>query len=405
MKSILKNKNFALICSGIMISTIGDNLYNLALTISIYKLTGTIAAVAGAWLVRAAIRIPSQFISGIIADKYNRKKVIISAQIFCAIIAFMFIFVTEKNLILAYILIFLLQAIADVDDTAGNAFLPEVVDKTQLSEANSVFTLTSTVALLLSPALAGVIYVKYGASILYIMNSASFLISALIFLFIKYNYTKIESDEKHKFTLFTFARNGFRKVLGNKIIYISILVMMNFSLLGRFYDIYKVYVADKILNIGAEGIIYFSYAMAFGSLLTPLCIRFAKQKNIEINTSYLAVSLFSGISYLFWGVVDNFYLSCASLFLMGIFTSAMSVYITTIIQQQVEKEHVGRVFSFYKISIMFSAIFGIVIAPILFNKIGVKFAVGIFSIISIVLVSLFGKLQHRNYKEVVQNIE
>lgn len=405
MKGIFKNKNFTLICLGTLISSIGDNLYNIALTISIYTLSGSIAAVAGMWLVRACIRIPGQFISGIIADKYNRKKVILFTNLFNTLVAFMFILVSGKNIGFAYILIFLLQATSDIDDTAGMAMLPEIVNKEELPTANSVFTLLTTITLLVSPGLAGFIYIKYGASILFIMNSASFLIAAMIYSMIKYKSTRLDNKEVHNFTLFKFAKEGYSKVINNRVVLITIFVMMSFSLLGRFYDIYKVYVADKILDVGSEGIIYFSYAMAFGSMLTPACIKLIKRNRFKLSTSYLVVSLFSGVGYLFWGFANKMFLSFSSVFILGIFTSAMSVFINSIIQDQIEKEYIGRVFSFYKMSIMISAIFGIVIAPILFDTIGVKYAVSIFAIIAIILVVLFSRLDKRVNEEVNEKVE
>ncbi len=83
----------------------------------------------------------------------------------------------------------------------------------------------------------------------------------------------------------------------------------------------------------------------------------------------------------------------------------MSVFINSIIQDQIEKEYIGRVFSFYKMSIMISAIFGIVIAPILFDTIGVKYAVSIFAIIAIILVVLFSRLDKRVNEEVNEKVE
>ncbi|MDO4296398.1 MAG: hypothetical protein Q4D90_09620 [bacterium] len=67
------NRNFRLLCVTTLISSIGDSLYSLACTLTVYALSGSIAGVAGMWMIRAIIRIPGQFLAGVVSDRFNRK--------------------------------------------------------------------------------------------------------------------------------------------------------------------------------------------------------------------------------------------------------------------------------------------------------------------------------------------
>lgn len=71
---LTSNKNFLSLAIGSFISTIGDHLYNFALTIWLYEISNSIGSVAGMWFARAFFRIPIQYISGTIVDRYNKKK-------------------------------------------------------------------------------------------------------------------------------------------------------------------------------------------------------------------------------------------------------------------------------------------------------------------------------------------
>lgn len=387
MKKLFINRNVFLILIGSLISSIGDNLYNIGLTLSMYALSGSVSAVAGMWLVRALIRIPGQFFSGIIADKFNRKRIIVWINLLSGIICFMFVFVNNRNMIFAYIIIFLLQATSDVDSAAGMAMLPEIVDKKDLTDVNSLFSLISTITLFISPALAGIIYVKYGVLTLYVLNSASFILGSVMFSMIKYKDSKgLDDKVEHKFTLFKFAKEGYDVSITNKFICTTISVMMIFAVLGRFYEIYKVYIADKILNVGSIGIVYFNYAMAFGSMIAPALIKFLKYKDSSNKKSLLLVSLLTGLGFMFFGISSNIFIVCSAVFIIGLFQTGMSVFINSILQGEVENQYLGRVFSFYKIATMFSAIFGIIIAPSLLNIIGTKYALVIFSFIGMLSV-------------------
>lgn len=384
MKKLFVNKNVVLICLGSFISSIGDNLYNIGLTLSLYALSGSVFAVAGMWLIRALIRIPGQFFSGIIADKFNRKKVSVLINLLSGIICFMFVFVNNENMFLAYIIIFLLQATSDVDNAASMAMIPEIVEKEALTSVNSLFSLIGTITLFISPALAGIIYMKYGVLTLYVLNSVSFILGGALFSMIKYSPSNKSNQKKeHKFTLFKFAKEGFEVTITNKLICTIIASMMIFAILGRFYEIYKVVIADRILYIGSVGIVYFSYAMALGSLIAPLLIKFLKHKACSDSKSLMLVSLLTGLGFMLFGVSSNVLIACFAVLIIGLFQTGMSVYINSIIQREVENQYLGRVFSLYKIATMLSAIIGILLAPSLLDWIGSKYAFGIFSMIGI----------------------
>jgi MFS family permease len=172
-KDLFKNRNFALLTIGGFISSIGDYLYNIGVTVFIYSMTKSISSVALMWLSRAVLRIPMLYLSGIIADKFNRKIVIIFTNLTSVIFAFLFIFADTNKVWLIYLLAFLLQSLNDIDVNSETAILPELVPRAQLSYSNSVFSFLQSTSVFISPALGGILYKLYGANILFIINALS----------------------------------------------------------------------------------------------------------------------------------------------------------------------------------------------------------------------------------------
>jgi Na+/melibiose symporter-like transporter len=131
-KKLFKNRNFVLLTIGGFISSIGDYLYNIGVTVYLYSITNSIGAVALMWLSRGILRIPMLYLSGIIADSCNKKRVIFITNFVSVLFAFLFIFASGQRLWLVYILAFSLQSLNDIDVSSEAAILPQLVSKEEL---------------------------------------------------------------------------------------------------------------------------------------------------------------------------------------------------------------------------------------------------------------------------------
>lgn len=381
-KELFKNENFTLLSIGGFISSIGDYLYNIGVTVYIYSLTKSVGAVALMWLSRGVLRIPMLYLSGLIADSYNKKRVVMVTNLVSVIFAFLFIFINEQRLWLVYILAFILQSLNDIDVSSETAILPELVSKEELSYSNSIFSFLQSTSVFLSPAIGGVLYKLYGSNILFTINAISFLIAGVLFSLIKYDFVK--SDKAA--TRSGIIKNG---IEGYKIFsrYSSVktvfIIMSIFAVLGRFYKTYKVAVSDILLNLNPEGIIYFSYALALGGLSVPFIVKVLSKKNHI--TLFTLSTVIIGISYIIFGYSQSFIITFGILIILGLAQNLQGIYSSTIIQNSIPKEYLGRVFSFYKILLTLFAILGLLIATPLYNLIGIGNS---FTSIAVILIIL-----------------
>lgn len=381
------NRNFRLICLTTFISSVGDSLYNLACTLTLYAITGSVAGVAGMWLIRALIRIPGQFFSGILTDRWNRKYLSVAVYLISAVLVLLFLITEGKNLFLAYGLIFLLQGTSDIDNTAQSAMMPEIVKKEELAEANSIFSILGTMISLTAPALGGLLYKLYGAGVLYLTDAATFVAAALLMAGVRYQYHRPEKAEKQKFMLFQYAIEGGRRIWEKQILKLLLLVMMGGAVLGRFYEIYKVYLVDQIFARNAEDIIYFSYAMAVGSFIAPFLVsRFKKQVNSM--SGFLWISALSLLSYVWWGNASGMFTCFLANVLIGTYGGVMSIGFQTLYQSEIDNRYLGRALAFHKVCMVFSAILGILAAPLLLNWMGPGMSIAAVSIMLMVVAGI-----------------
>ena len=192
--SLLKNEAFHILALVTGISSIGDSLYSLAITLSVYNITGSLMGVAGMRIIRAIIRIPCQFFSGIMIDRYNKKKISIYVYLLSAILMFAIAFTNDKYIMLAFLAVFFLQGTSDIDNMSQMAIMSEMIPEDELTDAESVFSAIGSVVLLIGPGLGAFLYKHFGTSILYVLDGISFLIAALFMSRLKYNWEKEEKE-------------------------------------------------------------------------------------------------------------------------------------------------------------------------------------------------------------------
>lgn len=367
--NLLKNKIFRILVFTTAISSFGDSLYALAITLSVYELSGSLAGVAGMWLIRALIRIPCQFLSGVIVDRFNRKKVSIYVYLLSAALMLSFVLTNGKYMLLAYVLIFILQGTSDVDNMAQMGLMSELLDKKDLTDANNIFSVIGTVIMLTGPGVGGILYAVSGTRVLYAIDAATFIAAAGIMCLLPYRYEKKEPG-KVEFALLRFAREGIAEIRRLPVVRLVMLTSVFFGIMGRFYEIDKIYVADKVLNIGAGGIVYFTYAMAIGSLLAPVLTKFLEKSKLADVTKYAVLCILLAASFVLWGNTRIFAVSFAANILIGVFNTGSSIFTNTIFQSRIDKSVFGRVMAFRQIVVVLSAILGIIAAPALVDLVG-----------------------------------
>lgn len=192
MNQKLFSKDFTLVVIGQMISLFGNAIIRFALPLYLLNLTGS-SALYG--MVTACAFIPAILLSpigGIVADRVNKRNVMVILDFFTAAIILVFsLLMNGENLILVLtVMLMFLYGIAGAYQPSVQASIPVLVTQDHFMAANSIINTISSFASLLGPVLGGVLYSAYGLEPVLWVCMICFILSAIMEIFIKIPFVK-----------------------------------------------------------------------------------------------------------------------------------------------------------------------------------------------------------------------
>ena len=181
LELLLRNKNFRRVWLGSVVSLFGDWFNTIALFTLIGGLTGSPMAVGAVLATKMIAFATCSPIAGIIADRFDRRRLMILSDLLRAAIVLLFLFVRDaEHVPLAYALIFLQIAVGSVFRPAKSASVPNIVRPDELLTANTIMSATWSTLLALGAALGGLATAALGTDAIFLVDAASYLVSALL---------------------------------------------------------------------------------------------------------------------------------------------------------------------------------------------------------------------------------
>ena len=183
----LWNKNFIMLVIGQIVSLFGNAILRFALPMYILLESGSPELMGR---VLALSVIPMIIISpfgGVLADRVNKKRLIVFLDFFTAGGAFIYLWAIGSLSIvpITIVMLMLLIAINSMMSSATDSSYPLIVPKEELVRANSTAMAVNTLAMLLGPMLGGILLVEFGLSALLIVGGVCFTLAATMELFIR----------------------------------------------------------------------------------------------------------------------------------------------------------------------------------------------------------------------------
>ena len=157
MPAVLRQRNFALLWIGGLISAIGDWMLLVGLPIYIYTLTHSIAATSGSFLADQIPQILLGSVAGVFIDRWNRKWVLVIANICLALGLVPLLFIHSASQVWLVYVVAVIESCLSQFLSAESALLPRLVGEDHLVEANTLNTFSSNAARLIGPTVGGVV--------------------------------------------------------------------------------------------------------------------------------------------------------------------------------------------------------------------------------------------------------
>jgi MFS family permease len=369
-----KYKNYRLYFGGQSISLIGTWIQIIAIGWLVYRLTNS-AFILG--LVGFFSRIPSLLLApfaGVIADRWNRYKLLIWVQILAMIQAAILAALVFTNSIQVWQIIVLGifgGVINSFDMPIRQAFVIDIVENREhLNNAIALNSILMNGARLVGPTIAGILVASVGEGWCFMINAISFIAIIGSLLFMTNIPLKTNLKESKPFEEF---KEGFKYAFGFMPIRTIIIMLALVSLMGMSYQVLMpVYVKD-VLKQGAHSLGFLMSAAGVGALIGGFYLA-SKKSVLGLGKLIVIASSIFGISLILFAFSKSFWVSMIILVFLGFGMISQMISSNTLLQTITDDDKRGRVMSFYAMAFMGTVPFGNLLAGSVANYLGLTTA-------------------------------
>lgn len=405
---LIKQKDFSLLILGKLVSLLGSNMQQFALSLYVLTLTGSATIFASMLSISIIPRLLLSPIAGVFGDWFDRKRSIVLLDFLNALIigvyAAIFIFKGSLTIPMIYILVILLEITEIFFHSAMAAVIPSMVDKEELMEANSFNSLVMNIGQLIAPILASILYGAFGLKIVLIINSISFLFSAISEMFINIP-KKHKKPEKIDIKSFNNSlKEGIQIIKSNKLIYtmISLGTLINFSA-APLFSVGLIFIIKEVLKATDFQFGFFQTILSLSMTFAPiLCAGIMKKMNVG-KLCYLSFMAIGFVILLMVPIPSTFVLNSFSSnllpyillmiasFVIGMLVTVANIALGTIFDQVTPVELLGRTSTVFNLAVTVFIPIGQMIFGFLYDTISPSHVVALSGTILILSVQRYKK--------------
>jgi MFS family permease len=192
--AVFRNRNFSKMWTGQLVSTMGSALTSLAASIYVYQKTNSAMSVGLMLMATAAPSLLVGLFAGVLVDRFNRKRIMIAADLLRALLVFLIPFLVPLSIVWLYVIVMITSAIGQFFDPAQESVLPEVATEEELAAANSLMAISSFGATAVGFAASGLIASAADISWAFYLDAISFLFSAACIFLINIKPIQAEGE-------------------------------------------------------------------------------------------------------------------------------------------------------------------------------------------------------------------
>ncbi|MCW9133090.1 MFS transporter [Bacillus paramycoides] len=351
-KPLLKNTNFLFLWAATLFSSFALAFFTFSQTWYIAKTLNLEASLGIVFVALSVPRLVFMIVGGAVADKFPKKNIMFYSNIIRAILVATILtwFIVGDVTLYTFALFALFFGLADAFFwSADGSILPELVEKSRLTQANSLTQMTNQGSVILGPVLGGILIKFTNYETIFSITILLLIIAAILVQ--KIQFTVPEKTETDK-GMFTSIKEGISYVKESPFLstFLICSAFLNLFLIGPMQVGFPLFVKNVLHGDSLQ----FSYleaavggGMAIGAVIVGL-----KNINRRRGLFCIIMMLLSGIFFL----SINFSTVLWQALLAGMFygiTIAMAIVpLMAMIQSTVKEEMMGRVMSLLMLSSM-----------------------------------------------------
>lgn len=315
----------------------------------IHELTGSPIYLGYVGLANAVPAIVLNLAGGVVADRFDRRRLIIATQTITAALIVVLATLTAAGVVQVWHILAIAAvtgAVNAFNTPARMALFPHLIERPALMSAVALNSSIWQGTRIVAPAIAGVLVALFGTATAFYVAAAGNLTMAIVVVFLKVPAVK---GGRSTNALLDLAE-GLRFIGRNSIF--SFLIGMTFfnSFFGMAYIMLMPVFAVDVLGVGAEGQGVMMSAGGIGSLLVTLWL--GTRRNVK-GKGFILIggAIMTGLSLAAFALTSKYIgslpLAVALLFFVGVFTSTYMISIMSSLQMLVPDNMRGRVMGFY----------------------------------------------------------
>ncbi|MEN6357417.1 MAG: MFS transporter [Armatimonadota bacterium] len=341
-----KHRNYTLYWIGQVISFTGTWVQSVAQGWLVLKLTGSALDLG---IVGAAGTLPTLIIglpAGAIADRFDKRKIVIITQALAMIQAFILAALTYTGLVRVWHIIILaifIGAVNALDTPIRQSMIVDMVegDKNDVLSAVSLSSTAFNGARVIGPALAGVVLAAVGTANCFLINAISY-VAALVALIMMTEHGFKSSAQSGPMGI--QIREGLSHAYHSNLLRDLLLMTGISGLFGGQMSTIMPVVADQVYHMGPKGLGMLMAAMGVGALLGAVGTT-ALGHHFRQRTLVLFGGILSALSLLAFGRSGNYHIALLFLLMTGLGSMLFMAVSNSIIQEAAPNDLRGRVIS------------------------------------------------------------
>lgn len=342
----LQHRNFRLLLIGALLSNAGDFMQNVAQAWLVWHLTGSALLLGVVGFFDSIPRLVLGALGGALADRLDRRRLLIVTQTLGMIQAFVYWFAVYFEVIRYWHILILacfLGIVNTVNQTARQSLVNGLVPKDDLSNAIALHASVFNLSRILGPSIGGLVIALVGVAGCFFVNAVSFLgLIATLLLMELPSWAPTHSDAG----LWREVSEGFQYLRSNAQMSSIIALSYVVALVGAPYATFVPVFATNILHVGASGFGLLMAAPGVGATIAGLWLASVGQATPNlfwVGVLVLAYALFLGL----FAISQYFILSLFLLLSVGFCFIAFRASVNTALQVAAPPHLLGRVLSFF----------------------------------------------------------
>jgi len=344
VRALLANRRYAFYLASRLSLIVATQMLSVAVGWQVYEITGKALALGFSGLVLFVPGFLLALPGGHVADRRDRRKILLvchlgvaSSAVALAVIAFR----GTHGLLPIYAVLAVLGVIRAFSGPAGQALMPNLVERKDLERAVALGSSTWQLAMIAGPSVGGALYAATGrAGVVYVACAVMALFAFASVVAIGKPPTLPEPRKREPATWNTLLA-GLRYVWTNRPILGTISLDLFAVLLGGAVALLPIFARD-LLHVGPWGLGILRSAPAFGAATVAfLLASFPLRRRAGIVM--LACVFLFGLATIVFGTSKSFAVSLVALVILGASDMISVVVRSTLIQTRTPDEMRGRV--------------------------------------------------------------